>query len=39
MSLQFGDTPLHHAAYSEDPGVVKILLDNGSDINAKNDVS
>lgn len=39
MFLQYGDTPLHHAAYSKDPGVVKMLLDNGCDINAKNDVS
>ena len=40
MFLQDGHTPLHHAAaYSEDPGVVKMLLDNGCDINAKNDVS
>ena len=40
MFLQIGDTPLHRtAAYSEDPGVVKILLGNGCDINAKNDVS
>ena len=40
MFLQRDDTPLHHAAaYSNDPGVVKMLLDNGSDINAKNIVS
>ena len=40
MFLQGGDTPLHHvAACSEDPGVVKMLLDNGCDINAKNNVS
>ena len=41
MFLQIGDTPLHDAAYStsNDPGVVKMLLDNGCDINAKNDVS
>ena len=39
MFLQDGDTPLHRAAYSEDPGVVKMLLDNGCDINAKNNVS
>ena len=40
MFLQDGDTPLHNAAaYSEDPGVVKMLLDNGCDINAKNNVS
>ena len=40
MFLQFGDTPLHDAAaYSKDPGVVKMLLDNECDINAKNNVS
>lgn len=40
MFLQVGGTPLHRAAtYSRDPGVVKMLLDNGCDINAKNDVS
>ena len=40
MFLQFGYTPLHNATtYSKDPGVVKILLDNGCDTNAKNDVS
>ena len=40
MFLQRGDTPLHDAAaYSKDPGVVKMLLDNGCDINAKNNVS
>ena len=40
MFLQYGDTPLHNAAADpEDPGVVKMLLDNGCDINAKNIVS
>ena len=40
MFLQIGDTPLHHAAaYFNDPGVVKMLMDNGYSINAKNDVS
>ena len=39
MFLQGGDTPLHRAASSGDHIVVKMLLDNGCDINAKNDVS
>ena len=39
MFLQDGDTPLHHAASADDDIVVKMLLDNGCDINAKNNVS
>ena len=39
MFLQRGDTPLHHAASSGDDIVVKMLLDNGCDINVKNNVS
>ena len=39
MFLQAGDTPLHHAASSDNPEVVKILLDKGCDISAVNEVS
>ena len=39
MFLQVGDTPLHRAASVGDHIVVKMLLDNGCDINAKSNVS
>ena len=39
MFLQGGYTPLHHAASAGDHIIVKMLLDNGCDINAKDDVS
>ena len=39
MFLQVGYIPLHRAASGGDHIVVKMLLDNGCDINAKNDVS
>ena len=32
-----GHTPLHQAAFRKKIGVVKILLDNGANINAKDD--
>ena len=39
MFLQVDSTPLHNAASSDNPEVVKMLLDKGCDINAKNKVS
>ena len=39
MFLQNGYTPLHHAASSGNPEVVKMLLDKGCDINAQSEVS
>ena len=39
MFLQGGDTPLHNAASNGDRVLVKMLLDNGCDINAKSNVS
>ena len=39
MFLQIGYTPLHIAASTGDHIIVKMLLDNGCDINAKNNVS
>ena len=39
MFLQDGETPLHHVASVGDHEIVKMLLDNGCDINAKNNVS
>ena len=39
MFLQDGYTPLHHAASSGNPEVVKTLLDEGCDINAEGWVS
>ena len=39
MFLQYGYTPLHDAASSGNPEVVKMLLDKGCDINAQNKVS
>ena len=39
MFLQYSDTPLHRAASDGDHIMVKMLLDNGCDINAKNNVS
>ena len=39
MFLQGGCTPLHRAASTGDHVIVKMLLDNGCDINAKSNVS
>ena len=40
MFLQVGNTPLHRAAAPfGDDIIAKTLLDNGCDINAKNNVS
>ena len=39
MFLQVGYTPLHRAASDGDHVIVKMLLDNGCDINAKSNVS
>ena len=39
MFLQIDSTPLHRAASSGNPEVVKMLLDKGCDINAQNIVS
>ena len=39
MFLQGGYTPLHRAASCGNPEVVKMLLDNGCDINAEDKVS
>ena len=39
MFLQGGHTPLHDAASAGDHITVKMLLDNGCDINAENEVS
>ena len=39
MFLQGGYTPLHFAASSDNPEVVKMLLDKGCDISAVNIVS
>ena len=39
MFLQFRLTPLHRAARSGDTDVVKLLIEKGADVNAKDDVS
>ena len=39
MFLQGGDTPLHRAASIGNHVIAKMLLDNGCDVNAKNNVS
>ena len=39
MFLQGHQTPLHHAARFGDTDTVKILIDNGADVNAKDEVS
>ena len=39
MFLQYGDTPLHHAALYGNHVIVKMLLDKECDVNARNDVS
>ena len=39
MFLQYGGTPLHCAASSGNHKGIKLLLDKGCDINAKDDVS
>ena len=39
MFLQFHLTPLHSAAISGHTDIVKILIEKGADVNAKDDVS
>ena len=39
MFLQYDDTPLHDAARWGNTDIVKMLLKEGADVNAKNKVS
>ena len=39
MYLQDDDSPLHRAAYGGHTDIVKILIEKGADVNAKNKVS
>ena len=39
MFLQYHQTPLHLAAYYGQTDTVKMLIDNGADVNAKDEVS
>ena len=39
MFLQDHQTPLHRAAMSDRTDIVKILIEKGADVNAKDEVS
>ena len=39
MFIQDHRTPLHHAAYGDATDTVKILIEKGADVNAKDIVS
>ena len=39
MFLQYHQTPLHEAAYGGRTDAVKILIEKGADVNAKDGVS
>ena len=39
MFLQLDDTPLHGAACCDNTDIIKMLLKEGADVNAKNKVS
>src|SRR5688500_3570741 len=34
----FGDMPLHHACWQKKPAIVKLLVNNGADVNAHGDL-